>query len=392
LPSWSSNYDDRFDQVEIIEPDAEEPVEVLLVPKTLKTPRVIAREPTHMMYMQKAISNELVSLIETPKFEGFKRGNLLHRMLGFSDQIPNRDLAREGSQHGHLATLDLSEASDRVLNTLVRAMVSNFPYLAIGLSATRSVRARVPDKGLMPLYKFASMGSALTFPIEELVFLTCIFLGIEQELRRPLSREDVLSLSDTVRVYGDDLIVPVQYVRSVALQLENYGFRVNRSKSFWTGRFRESCGGDYYDGVDVTVVRCRRMFPKHRQDAAEIASLVSLRNQLYSKGLWRTCSWLDVRIRKLMRFPCVLPSSRVLGRHSFLGYQAERVGPRYHDPQVRGSVLRASLPSSNLDGAGALLKFFLKQSDMPFADREHLLRAGRPRSVDIKHGVWASAI
>ncbi len=379
FPNWR-HYDRSVD---LLEPGAERPVRVITVPKTLKTPRIIAVEPTCMQYVQQGIAEKLLESIE--------RDDILSKIVGFDDQLPNQQMAREGSFFGNLATLDLSEASDRVSNQLVRAMFATFPNLAEGVDACRSRKADVPGHGVIRLAKFASMGSALCFPIEAIVFTTVVFLGIQKALRRPLSRRDFKSFIGRVRIYGDDIIVPADTVHHVVSELETFGFRVNAGKSFWDGKFRESCGKEFYNGVDVSVTRVRRELPTQRGHAQELISAVSLRNQLYFAGLWKTVEWLDELIGSLIRFPVVLPSSPVLGRHSFLGFETQRVCPDLHRPLVRGEVVSAVLPESNLEGVGALLKVFLKRGDMPFADRRHLERAGRPSSVRTKTR-WASAV
>jgi len=242
------------------------------------------------------------------------------------------------------------------------------------------------------------------------VFLTAIYLGIEQELNRQLTRRDILSLRGEVRVYGDDLIVPVDYVRSVIDVLELLGFKVNTGKSFWNGKFRESCGGDYYDGEDVTPVRVRRewddllshschlkrvakarrkpyQFSSPSQTVAqELESLVALRNLFYMKGLWQTAKHLDSVVGSVIsHFPIVESTSPALGRWS-ASFQpmAERIHPHYHTPLVKAYVSVPKIPSSQATGFGALLKFFLKPGDEPFADERHLERQGRPEVVDTK--------
>ena len=382
LPSYS--YWESLNTVDILEPGSERPVRVITVPKTLKSPRIIAVEPTCMQYAQQAVLESMI--------RHMSKDNYLWRMIGFDDQTPNQRLARKGSLDGTLATLDLSEASDRVSNQLVRSLVANFPYLHGALDATRSRRADVPGYGVLRLSKFASMGSALCFPIEAVVFLTTVFLGIEKELNTPLTRSHIRELSSEVRVYGDDIIIPVRYVHSVVSTLEHFGARVNADKSFWNGKFRESCGRDYYSGHDVSVVKVRHMFPTHRKHVPEVISLVSLRNQLYFAGCWGTVKWLDDYIvRVIKHFPAVLSSSPVLGRHSFLGFDTEKIDTRLHAPFVRGFVVSSRIPRDILDDSGALLKFFLKRGGLPSADRKHLERAGRPHAVDIKLR-WASAI
>lgn len=360
-----------------LDPGTERPVRVIAVPKTLKTPRIIAIEPTCMQYMQQGIMEMMVKYLES---NHFTRG-----MIGIEDQVPNQDLAQRGSQFGDLATLDLSEASDRVSLRLVMSMVYRWPSLSRAILATRSTRADVPGYGVIPLTKYASMGSALTFPMEVCVFLTTIFLGIESSLGRRLTRRDVESFRGRVRVYGDDIIVPVGMVQSVVDSLETFSFKVNRHKSFWTGRFRESCGKEYYDGHEVSIFRVRHGTPSHRSDVSELISTVSLRNQAYWSGYWNTAKYLDGILERLIPFPNVDPDSSVLGRQTVLGYDQERFDPKLQRPLVKGVAVKARLPISHLEDEWALLKWFLKRGALPYAS-DHLERQGRPRVVGIEHG------
>jgi hypothetical protein len=257
--------------------------------------------------------------------------------------------------------------------------------------------------------------------MEAMVFLTIIFLGIERELSTTLSPRKIKSFMGQVRVYGDDIIIPVDFVHSVVRELESFGIRVNSSKSFWNGKFRESCGKEYFDGHDISIVRVRQVFPTRRSHATEVISLVSLRNQLYWAGYWDTCRWLDEEIKKVIKyFPVVLPTSPVLGRESVLGFETQKIHEHLHSPLVKGYVVRAKPPEDNLGDYSALLKCLLmmerrEQSPtsfkynvslanalstsansnpsiqhMPSAGEDHLKYAGRPRVVDIKLG-WASS-
>jgi hypothetical protein len=385
LPNWS--FYSKLDEIRFLEPGSETPMRVVTVPKTLKTPRIIGIEPTAMQYAQQAILAEIQAVLSKPyklTRNGTKRANPLRSIIGLDDQTPNQVLAREGSSNGSLATLDLSEASDRVSNQLVREMVRNHPYLHRAVDASRSRKADVPGYGVVRLAKFAPMGSALCFPFEAMVFVTMIFVGIERELKRPLCHSDIQSLRDKVRVFGDDIIVPVEYVRSVVHTLELFGAKVNVRKSFWNGKFRESCGKEYYDGEDVSIVRVRRVFPTQPRNAQEVISIVSLRNQLYFAGYWQTCKWLDDEIRRVIKhFPVVLPSSPVLGRHSFLGFETQKVGKSLHNPLVKGYVVSVRIPNNPLDDMGALLKYLITTGDLPSPDKKHLERSGRPHAVNI---------
>jgi len=387
----SARYFERVGGVTFLEPDAERPVRVITVPKTLKTPRIIAIEPTCMQFMQQAILESLVQKLEAVRAVGNTRQNVACGFVGFSDQDPNREMARIGSRNQTLATLDMSEASDRVSNQHVMLLTKWWPHVSEAIQATRSTKADVPGHGVMPLSKFASMGSAVCFPMEAMVFTTLVFLGIQDKLNKQLTRKDVLSYSGQVRVYGDDIVIPVDCVDSVISRLESFGFKVNSSKSFWNGKFRESCGGDYYDGEWVTPVRVRREFPSSRKQVDRVISLVELRNQFYFAGLWKTAGWLDRRLRIVLpHFPVVEPTSPALGRWSVsFSYESQKLHPQLHSPLVKAWTTRSRSPESPLDDVGALVKWFLKRGDEPFFDKDHLQRAGRPRSVDIKIGWMA---
>jgi hypothetical protein len=369
--------------VNFLEPGAEIPVRVITVPKTMKTPRIIAIEPVYVQYMQQALLESFMVL--------WRRDDILSSLLGFDDQLPNQQMAQRASSDGSLATLDLSEASDRVSNQLVRAMVRNYPYIAGALDVTRSRKADVPGYGVIRLAKFASMGSAVCFPVEAMVFLTVVFLGIEQCLGHMLTRDDIKSFVGQVRIFGDDIIVPSDMAHTVVETLHSFGFAVNTGKSYWNGKFRESCGGDFYDGSDVGIVRVRSEIPTRRQHVEEVIATVSLRNQLYEAGYRETCDWLDDRLASILRgyYPVVQPTSSALGRvHDSQFYQIDRMDPRLHRPLVKAFRVRAQSPLDILENEFALQKFFLKRGFEPL-DVRSLERAGRPKRVDIKLG-WTT--
>jgi len=372
----SDRYWSDLDGVDFLEPGDERPVRVITVPKTLKTPRIIAVEPTCMQYAQQALLAPIV--------EGIERSDSLSPFIGFRDQEPNKALAREGSHKGNLATLDLSEASDRVSNQHVRLLLRHHPHLRGAVEACRSRKADVDGK-VIRLAKFASMGSALCFPFEAMVFTTIIFLAISKELNRPMSAGLLREFRGQVRVYGDDIIVPVDMMDPVSRMLTAFGLKVNADKSFGTGKFRESCGGDYYDGTDIRPVRISRVFPTSRKHVAEIVSTVALRNHLFQGGWQESVEWLDTLLESvLIHFPEVHPSSPVLGRHTWDLPRAGKMCEKLQIPLVKGFVVSSRLPVSKLEGPGALVKFFIKAGDLPIFNEDHLIRAGRPVSVDIK--------
>jgi len=369
----------NLENVKFLSPGEERPVKVVPVPKTLETPRIIAIEPACMQYAQQAVAEGLVCLLETYNVSKF--------FVGFTDQEPNRVLAKRASKDGSLATLDLSEASDRVSHQLVVYLLRGYTHLLDAVVSSRSTKADVPGFGLHNLTKFASMGSALTFPIEAVVFTSIVFCGIEDAIGRRLTYKDFYSFKGKVRVYGDDIIVPAEYAQQVMSALEHFGFKVNLHKSFWNGKFRESCGKEYFDGHDVSVVKLREVAPTSLRDVKEIVSWVDFRNQLYAAGFIRAVDAVDRHLTGVLKghFPRVGPDSPLLGRVNGDGsFDIHSIDPRTHQPLARGWRVSADPPKSQISGEGALLKYFLKRGSLPTADKKHLLRSGRPRAVGIK--------
>jgi len=294
-----------------LNPGEEHPVKVVLVPKTAKAPRVIAMEPACMQFMQQALMKTLVRTVPKDSFG----------MVLFRDQTQNQAFARKGAITGSLATLDLSEASDRVALSVVEGLTRNFPIFQEGIFACRSQYAKLPDGSMIRLNKFASMGSALCFPVEAMVFASIVVAGILQSRQIPVSRQSISQLVGEVSVYGDDIICPVDSVPRVTELLEAFGLRVNYNKSFWIGRFRESCGGEYYTDREITPVRVRNRLPETLINAEAFLSTVSTRNQFYDNGYFTTVEYLDSILDDLYPLPNVPIGSVVFGKWDHDGYK-----------------------------------------------------------------------
>jgi hypothetical protein len=201
------------------------------------------------------------------------------------------------------------------------------------------------------------MGSALCFPIEEVVFLTVVFLGLQRAYRTRFTKlSHIKRYLGSVRIYGDDIIVPTDAVDAVRSTLRLFGFKVNTNKSFWTGKFRESCGKEYFDGEDVTIVRLRRQLPSSQRETDQMVSLVAFRNNAYRHGLWKTAGWIDSYISEMIPFPVVGETSPVLGRVSCLGIPDYPLDKNLHTPMVKGMIVRHRLRKSIIDGEAALMK------------------------------------
>lgn len=240
---------------------------VCLVPKDSRGPRVISCEPVEYMYVQQGIMKKLYEVLETHY--------LTTGQINFTDQTINRELARYASMDNDYSTLDLSEASDRVSLNLVRAL---FPANWVScFEACRSEETELPDGSIVKLNKFAPMGSACCFPVEALVFWACAEATIRYHY--PNCKTTVARRSQSkslVFVYGDDIIIPSFCYDEVVYGLERLNLLVNRDKSYKDGPFRESCGGDYHNGYDVTPVRVRKPLLSDGIGVATYADLANL--------------------------------------------------------------------------------------------------------------------
>ena len=236
---------DKLENADVKLPQAR----VCLVPKDSRGPRIISCEPAELMFIQQGLMRKLYETIEA---HPLTRGS-----VNFTDQTINQGMAKLGSATGSLATLDLTDASDRVSLNLVRAV---FPLNWVrALEACRSETTLLPDGREIKLNKFAPMGSSCCFPVEALVFWACALAAMQEYAKGDRSfGQSETSTYDGALVYGDDIIVDSLYSSVVMVALESIGLKVNRLKSYVQGPFRESCGGDYYRGVDVTPVRLRK--------------------------------------------------------------------------------------------------------------------------------------
>lgn len=245
----------------------------IFVPKTFAKLRTISMEPTSLQYFQQGVMEKVYSYI----------GN--HRYLGgrikLRDQSQNQKLAMQGSVDNSLSTIDLSAASDSVSWALVKGVFRGTPLMK-WLWATRSRSTLLPNGNTVRLRKFAPMGSALCFPVECLIFAAVLEYAVHKECRT--FRGDNLFWS----VFGDDLVVPKQVTENVINLLNEIGFLVNVDKSFTDGPFRESCGKDYYEGIDVSSIYYRLPAYDSRTLSPDVyAAICSGANLAFERGLPR---------------------------------------------------------------------------------------------------------
>ena len=361
IPIGVVNQKEVLDSVTIVPEHAEDPVRVICVPKTLKSPRIIAIEPCCMQYTQQGIRNLLYKAIES---YWLTKGH-----VNFSDQTVNQELAMISSKDGRLATIDLSDASDRVPLSLAMAMFQSNPDLQDAIDACRSKSATLPRFGALPnLHKFASMGSALCFPIEAMYFYTICVIALLKAMHLSQCPLNIFKVTRDIYVYGDDILVPADMAITVLDYLQKYNCKVNTNKTFVSGNFRESCGIDAFDGYPVTPVYVRQRCPKNRQQAKLVISWVCAANFFYKKGFWRTTQLMFSKLEKAVgSIPYTSETSEGLGRYSFLGYRSvSRWNADYQRFEINALCPKPVYRTDRLEGYGALQKSFQRlQSKTP---------------------------
>jgi hypothetical protein len=207
------------------------------VEKNSSIRRMIAVEPTWNMFFQQGL---MVLMYKRMKAVGLDVERLpdLHRQLAHRSSITGND-----------ATIDWSSASDCVSIGLLRWQLPPkwFDWVDLVRCPVMSL-----DGDTIELNMFSTMGNAVTFPLETLVFWTfghAVLMTLKQETYSLYPEwADLKSVS----VFGDDCIVPTFMAETYIAVMESVGFICNREKSHIEAtRFRESCGGDYYAGYNV---------------------------------------------------------------------------------------------------------------------------------------------
>jgi len=283
---------------------------VVLVPKDSRGPRLISCEPLEYQWIQQGLMKIMVKAIED---HPLTRGK-----VNFTDQSVNRTLALQASLDGCRATLDMKDASDRVSLGLVQAL---FPPLWFNaLNACRTTSTRLPTGEIVPLKKFAPMGSAVCFPVEALVFWALSVAAIAYDIDSwrtttstrtdPLTGNPILVYSspaavsrdrkrklESVYVYGDDIICDIEDQDIIRRRLPFFGLEFNERKCCVGRSFRESCGCDAYKGVDVTPLKMSTTWCP-RLPGSTLVSWVALHNAFERRGYYHCCDFLSGAIQK----------------------------------------------------------------------------------------------
>jgi hypothetical protein len=328
---------------------------LIAVPKTYSGPRLIAAEPGSNMWCQQNLLSYMYGRSGRTWLRGY---------VSFGDQSINQQLARDASVTGETATIDLSMASDLVTPDLVGQLFRTRPELLAALRSTRTplvsqhLTRRV--KETIMLKKFSTMGNATTFPVESFVFLTIALASVFTDRRIKPTDENITAFYGKVSVFGDDIVIPKGSRETFVRALEMLHFKVNTGKSYWNGKFRESCGVDAYNGVNVTPVYYRQAYDG---TARSLSSVLATRNRYYDRYLLNTASYLTSTLpRHLAK---VAPTSGAVGitTRGSLDNDPSRI--RYnkdlHRWEIRTIGLSSNTSKSKTDGDSALLQYFTER-------------------------------
>lgn len=219
------------------------------VPKDVRKCRQIAVEPSLNVFLQKGVGEWMARHMARIGISNLETGQDLHRRL-----------VKDYQSH---ATIDLSDASDRIWKGLVKSVL---PPDWFELLDTLRSHEYLWEGEWRTYESFTSQGNAFTFPLETMIFKAVA----------------VCHSRGMTSVYGDDIIVPLSDGPTVASELTALGFSVNTEKSFWGQHsgslrdFRESCGEDTLRGFSV-----RSVFFK--DPASDFSRVAALGNMLYEK-------------------------------------------------------------------------------------------------------------
>ena len=217
---------------------------IQFVPKDATTDRPMAVGASLNMMLQLGVNAWMTGRLKTVGID-------------LTDQKRNQEWARLGSllsgQYSLLygeqfSTIDLASASDTIAYKLVQLLLPSdwFAFLC----DLRHVSGELSGATLV-YEKFSAMGNGFTFPLESLIFWA-VSKAAQEVVGIPCSRSDI-------SVYGDDIIVRQKGASAVIEALEWCGFTVNTDKSYITGCFKESCGADFWNGINIRPIHLKRI-------------------------------------------------------------------------------------------------------------------------------------
>lgn len=359
---------------------AEVPSRLIAVPKSQKGPRLICAEPVAHQWIQQGIWRWLEQRVKISPLRG---------CIDFRQQEHSRKGALDSSRDGLLCTIDLSAASDRISTRLVEYIFQRSNLLdAFHASRTRLLSQTISGSHprMVVLRKFSTMGSAITFPVQTIVFAILTVWALRLHEKR---EDDWSSLEADFRritVFGDDIIAPTAAYPTIELVLHECGLKVNESKTFTGNHFRESCGCYAFDGVDITPAYALQPYDG---SPTSLATTVETSNNFHLRGLWKTSDLIvsqlpDAELKKLV--VTGVGGGSGLSLVSFCGSNFHLLKQRW-DKDLQRHYVRALNLSSKTDrvqgsGEASLSQYFTEKPNP-----EYFWESGQAGRVRLKKGL-----
>lgn len=278
-----------------------------------------------------------------------------------------------------LCTIDLSSASDRISTQLVEYLFQGSNLLdAMHACRTRTLTQNMTKRhpGKVVIRKFSTMGSALTFPIQSIVFLILSAWGYTLSERDKGNKVTVREALSRVTVYGDDIIAPNTAYNAIKRVLHACGLKVNDAKSFAGNNFRESCGMYAFRGVCITPAY---YLEPYDGSPDSLTATIECSNNFHKFGCWTAAKIVADQIppEELKKLPVIglkrhdvsgeLVGVGGLGLVSFCGHGDHLLKKRWcRDLQAAYQMVLSVVSKPRVtkgSGESALTQYFTEKPD-----------------------------
>ena len=268
--------------------------------------------------------------------------------------------ARKSSRTRRSFTLDLVGASDSFLSWLLNAVLPRDWFNAVKLG--RAPYLSYDGKKYL-MQSFMGMGIGFTFPLQTLVYWALVTAVQSLLGHRP----------GLISVFGDDILAPTAIYTPVVYVLQRLGFVINTDKTYSDLFFRESCGGDYYRGVDV-----RPFSPEGEGQRVGSVAYLAVCYKLINGFRQR---WHDAEIPLVIGY-LYAEIMRIAGTiHQVPNHYPDYSGVRVDKPKSQGRILRWSRVGFTSKTYALTFKCLAQQRDFRFVENMQVYLWDKLRSA-----------
>lgn len=279
-----------------------------VVPKDFRGNRIICIEPKELQFAQQGLLQVIEDLLRSSP--------ITRNHIALSKQ--ERSFRMSSSLK--YATIDLKDASDNISCSLAKVLLPRAIFDLV--TRYRSTHILIDGESVRSK-AFLTMGNALCFPFETLLFwaLTAASILTQGGVVPPFQGDLDNIAKLPIRVYGDDIIVPNSALDWVVGGLSDVGLVINRDKTCRDTLVRESCGSWFYARKDCRIQRfkfCQTL------DLSSWISFVPAIPQLRDYGLLQTAGVLETICDEIYPVPSVVKRQGYTERNSrYLRFNAD---------------------------------------------------------------------